>query len=109
MLSFTHVISNATSTIQIFFSVRNTFVVPITSKKTPIKREKGGSLFSFHRKKTTKGQFWLQMIILREGTGVSFKTNTFSQEELSKSLLQAFGLERDFVTFLRNLLRSDAQ
>jgi len=49
------------------------------------------------------------MIILREGTGVSFKTNTFSQEELSKSLLKAFGLQRGFVTFLRNLLRSDAQ
>ena len=36
----------------------------------------GGSPFSFHRKTITKGQFWLQMIDLHEGTGASFETNT---------------------------------
>ena len=39
-----------------------------------------GSPFSFHLKKTTKGQVRLQLIILREGTGASFKTNTFLAE-----------------------------
>ena len=38
----------------------------------------GGLPFSFHRKKTMKGQFWLKMIILREGTFASFKTTPFS-------------------------------
>ena len=35
-----------------------------------------GSSFSFHRKKTTKGQFRLQMIIFRKGTRENPRTNT---------------------------------
>ena len=42
--------------------------------KTQIKK---GSPFSFHRKKAAKRQVQLQVISLREGTGASFKTNTF--------------------------------
>ena len=36
-----------------------------------------------------KGQFWLQMIVLRDETGASFKTNF----ESSKSLFKALGLQ----------------
>ena len=50
------------------------FFVAMTSKKHKLK--KGESPFLFHHKKRTKGQFWLQIIILHKGTGVSFKTNT---------------------------------
>ena len=52
--------------------------VPITSKCHQRKRDR----FVFHCKKTTcKGrQFRLQMISTREGTGTSFKTNTFLTE-----------------------------
>lgn len=44
-------------------------------KKHKLKKEE--SPFLFHHKKRTKGQFWLQMIILYKRTGASFKTNTY--------------------------------
>lgn len=46
----------------------------MTSKNQKNKTE--GSVSPFHRKATTKGQFRLQMVVLREATGASFKTNT---------------------------------
>ena len=47
-------------------------------KKHKLKKEE--SPFLFHHKKRTKGQFWLQMIILHKRTGASFKTNTYLAE-----------------------------
>ena len=41
-----------------------------------------------------KRRFRLQMIILREGTGASFKTDT-SLAELSKSPQKALGLQKE--------------
>ena len=71
-----HILKFTTFTIQSFFSLRYILCVALTSKKhkNNIKR---GSPFLFHRKKTSKGQFWLQMTFSRKGTGVSFKENTF--------------------------------
>lgn len=46
----------------------------MTSKNQKNKTE--GSVSPLHRKATTKGQFRLQMVVLREATGASFKTNT---------------------------------
>lgn len=64
-----------TSTNQIFFSLRYILCMALMSKKH-INIERG-SPFSFHGNKTSKGQFWLQMIFLRKGTGASFKKKTF--------------------------------
>ena len=53
------------------------FCAAIKSEKHKLKWGGGGGVTAplpFHRK-TTKGQFRLQMIILHEGTGASFKTN----------------------------------
>ena len=50
----------------------------------------GLTVLQFHRKTTIKGQFRLQMIVLRDETGASFKTNF----ESSKSLLKALGLQK---------------
>lgn len=67
--------NNTTSAIQIFFSWRYTFHVVIRSRKIPIKI--GVHRSRFIAWKTTKKQFLLQMIILREKTGAGFKTNIF--------------------------------
>ena len=57
-----------------FFLFKIYFLCGPNEYKTRIKK---GAPYSFHRKKTTKEQFRLQMIILREGTGASFKKDTF--------------------------------
>ena len=57
-----------------FFLVNILFGVAITSKKHKYKG--GGVPFSFMAKRQHRENFRLQMIILREGTGASFKTNT---------------------------------
>ena len=76
-LSFT--IKNTTSTIQIFFFqiyiCIYIFCVPITSKKHDQKR---GHRCRFIAKRQQRDNFSrLQMIILRDRNGASFKTNTF--------------------------------
>ena len=55
------------------------FSLTYTTRVAIKHQQNGESLFlSFHRKKTTKGQFCLQGIILSEetGAGVCVKTNT---------------------------------
>lgn len=42
-----------------------------------IMSNKGVSQCSFYCNRTAKGQFQLQMLILRKGTGASFESNTF--------------------------------
>jgi len=73
-----------------FFSLIHIFCVAITSKNH---EQKWGSPFSFHRKTTTKRQFRLNLIDLREGNGASFKTNTLLAGWSSKSRLKALGLQ----------------
>ena len=57
------------------FLKRIYFLSSYNEKKHKLKKEE--SPFLFHHKKRTKGQFWLQMIILHKRTGASFKTNTY--------------------------------
>ena len=83
------------------------FWVAIMRKKHKLKKEE--SPFSLHHKKRTKGQFWLQMIILHKRTGASFKTNIFSWVELSKSLLKALGLQKGpLLPLFRQLIKITA-
>ena len=70
-----------------FFPFKAYFCEAIMNKK------KWGSPSSFHRKRTTKGQFRLQMIILCEGTEFQDK-HLFSQLESSKLLLKALGQQK---------------
>ena len=78
-----HIQKFTTFTIQSFFSLRYILCVAVTSKKhnNNIKR---GSPFLFHHKKTSKGQFWLQMTFSRKGTGVSFEKTPFYPCRVSK-------------------------
>ena len=64
-----------------FFSLKYIFLEPQRVKNT---NKKGGSPFSFHRQPKIKGQFLLQIIILRKETGASFKTNTSENGKVIK-------------------------
>ena len=62
--------------------------VAMTSRNT---NKNEGLLLSFHHKTTTKRQFQLPKIILHQGNGASFKTNSFQPVRVIKIAIESIG------------------